>query len=472
MNKKKRIGIIALLVVGVTGLVIGLPAYNKSQRVAICQNVGSLNNPFIEGPMQSEGMVTNDQGQYIYVNEQQVISEVYVKQGDRVQVGDKLMAFDVSALDANLQMQYLELERYQKEAEALTQKLQSLKNTTPSQPEDEKTPPIEEGGVYHIISSLKDFKQESVEGRLVYTISCFEDAYVMGEVFNELVAATNAMMIFKVQDRTVWTVEAESLFSNYDPTLKISVVSRNEVKDDVVDVGMSAAEIQREIIATQQKIKENDINYRKAQVELKSLQESVQDGVVYASVDGIVRSVLEEPSSFEPFMSVTGNEGLYLTGAISEDMLDVIKVGDKLQASSWQTGEVYEAEIQSIDAYPSSQQEMYNWNNPNVTYYDFKAYIADAKNLKNGEYLSISTDTYQQSENLPLCLDSMYVREEQGRYYVMKDHKGKLKKQYVTVGKKLSGGYMIQVLDGIEETDYIAFPYGKNGVEGVKTKID
>ena len=60
------------------------------------------------------------------------------------------------------------------------------------------------------------------------------------------------------------------------------------------------------------------------------------------------------------------------------------------------------------------------------------------------------------------------VKQEGNKYYVLKDVHGKLKKQYVTVGKIVWGDTM-EIKDGLSDTDYIAFAYSKNAKEGVKT---
>ena len=60
-------------------------------------------------------------------------------------------------------------------------------------------------------------------------------------------------------------------------------------------------------------------------------------------------------------------------------------------------------------------------------------------------------------------LQKAYIRTE--------DKKTKrLKKQYITIGKTMNGQY-IEIVSGVTEDDNIAFPYGKNLREGVKTKI-
>ena len=55
---------------------------------------------------------------------------------------------------------------------------------------------------------------------------------------------------------------------------------------------------------------------------------------------------------------------------------------------------------------------------------------------------------------------------KKGQYYCMiVDENGRLKKQYVVTGKTLYGS-AIEIKSGLTEDDYIAFPYGKDVVEG------
>ena len=64
-------------------------------------------------------------------------------------------------------------------------------------------------------------------------------------------------------------------------------------------------------------------------------------------------------------------------------------------------------------------------------------------------------------------LQKAYIRTEDKKSYVyLRDKKTKrLKKQYITIGQ------YIEIVSGVTEDDNIAFPYGKNLREGVKTKI-
>ena len=141
-------------------------------------------------------------------------------------------------------------------------------------------------------------------------------------------------------------------------------------------------------------------------------------------------------------------------------------------ANSWETGNTFEATITEISDYPVSGSS-FGDGNPNVSYYQYTAYIEDSSALKNGEYvdLTIQTNTSDTSAN-SIYIEKAYVREENGRSYVMiADENNRLKKQYVTTGKTVYGS-SIEITSGLLETDLIAFPYGKTAVEGTAVSQD
>ena len=88
--------------------------------------------------------------------------------------------------------------------------------------------------------------------------------------------------------------------------------------------------------------------------------------------------------------------------------------------------------------------------------------------LQEGEYVSVSVGSAEEL-NGTLYLENMYIRTENGVSYVYKrGEDGTLVKTTVTLGDSLWGSYTA-VYGDISDTDWIAFPYGKDVKEGAKT---
>ena len=60
-----------------------------------------------------------------------------------------------------------------------------------------------------------------------------------------------------------------------------------------------------------------------------------------------------------------------------------------------------------------------------------------------------------------------YVRRENSKYYVMMNENGRLKKRYIKTGKTVYGS-VIEIKSGLDGSEYICFPYGKDVSEGKK----
>lgn len=260
-----------------------------------------------------------------------------------------------------------------------------------------------------------------------------------------------------------------------------SVISHTKEEQKYVEVeqkpsqdlssGYTEIELAKAIRDKKQELKTLDLGLKKAQLSLSENKALLNDGVIRAKRSGIVRNIKKTSDSLQDgntFLEVAGGQGTYIKGSISELMLNQIKVGDTISAYCWTSGETFDAKIQSIDTVPSSNSNYNGSGNPNVSYYDFEAYAKDASKIQAGEYLELTFNSAGDTTS-SIWLSKAYVKQEGNKYYVLKDVHGKLKKQYVTVGKIVWGDTM-EIKDGLSDTDYITFAYSKNAKEGVKTQ--
>ena len=139
-----------------------------------------------------------------------------------------------------------------------------------------------------------------------------------------------------------------------------------------------------------------------------------------------------------------------------------------MYANSWESGKNFEAKITEISSYPQENRNAWGEGNPNVSYYPYTAYIEDTEGLRNGEYVDLTMAKKQEEGGI--YLEKAYVREEDGKKYVLKaDENNRLVKQYVQTGKTV-WGQAVEIVSGLSQDDRIAFPYGKTAKEGIKVK--
>ena len=265
-------------------------------------------------------------------------------------------------------------------------------------------------------------------------------------------------------------------FFNAFPVPDHSVILPDSPEEDddapeiVPDSGYTSAQIAEMRAQEEKTIRELSIKIDMAEAEYKIMQTEMNDGHIYAKIDGEVVSVLTEEEARDtkhPILKLSGGGGFYIEGSISELEMDGLTLGQEVTVNDWNTGMTYTGEVIDLRDFPSDRD---NWNgtgNPNVSYYPFRVFVDGEADLQEGSYVSVMYASAAAEHGI--YLENAFLRTEQGRSYVwLRGPGGKLEQRFVTVGKSLWGSYS-EILSGITEEDLLAFPYGKELKEGAPT---
>lgn len=558
---------------------VGIKFYLSSSNTIEVHSVSSLNTGYWDNPSTSTGLVSNSDTQSVLYDSSKTITQVFVKDGQQVSVGDPLLSYDLTTLQSAVDTSQLEVEKAQNAITLANHELKKLLNTTPvpdvtPEPDiPDPTPaplpdiPNQDGnGLYPYILSLsqaeKNFTnykiyyadteseapekgpheddslwkeervkktsdhtcwywieytyidgsnnvydtkdvveyysdQQQIPSENISIVGTKQNPYVFnlseaqGFVYGKLFldnANLNQYLRFDVYTNdgdlsSSWLVRCDKFAAKQSMNEgdMYSVISHTKEEQKYVEVeqkpsqdippGYTEIELAKAIRDKKQELKTLDLDLRKAQLSLSENKALLNDGVIRAKRNGVVRNVKKASDSLQDgntFLEVAGGQGAYIKGNISELMLDQVKVGDTISAYCWTNGETFDAKIQSIDTVPSSSSNYNGSGNPNVSYYGFEAYAKEASKIQASEYLELTFNSNTDTTS-SIWLSKAYVKQEGNKYYVLKDNHGRLKKQYVTVGKIVWGDTM-EIKDELSDTDYIAFAYSKNAKEGVKTK--
>ena len=558
---------------------VGIKFYLSSSNTIEVHSVSSLNTGYWDNPSTSTGLVSNSDTQSVLYDSSKTITQVFVKDGQQVSVGDSLLSYDLTTLQSAVDTSQLEVEKAQNAITLANHELKKLLNTTPVPdvtpepdiPDPAPAPlpdiPNQDGnGLYPYILSLsqaeKNFTnykiyyadteseapekgpheddslwkeervkktsdhtcwywieytyidgsnnvydtkdvveyysdQQQIPSENISIVGTKQNPYVFnlseaqGFVYGKLFldnANLNQYLRFDVYTNdgdlsSSWLVRCDKFAAKQSMNEgdMYSVISHTKEEQKYVEVeqkpsqdippGYTEIELAKAIRDKKQELKTLDLDLRKAQLSLSENKALLNDGVIRAKRNGVVRNVKKASDSLQDgntFLEVAGGQGTYIKGNISELMLDQVKVGDTISAYCWTNGETFDAKIQSIDTVPSSSSNYNGSGNPNVSYYGFEAYAKEASKIQAGEYLELTFNSNTDTTS-SIWLSKAYVKQEGNKYYVLKDNHGRLKKQYVTVGKIVWGDTM-EIKDGLSDTDYIAFAYSKNAKEGVKAQ--
>lgn len=519
-RKKIIISVVAIVAVAaLAGGGIGAYRYFQMKKLtAEVQNVSNLNWGYGGSETSSSGMVTNDQSQDVFLLESQSVQEVLVQEGQAVSIGDPLVSYDMTMSGLKLQMKELDIDTFNNKLEAAKRELEKLKKTKPVSPTAPPVPdipvpdpipdtdqgktelPEKEGLAYNYISSST--VPGKGKGTLAepYVFLCTPECYVSGEYINSLKADPfkPVFVVFEIRENHVWEgaliaewrLGGTSGLPNLEPDSKWSISTQTQITEEPAEDtpeelpetppmqefpsveqpnGYTAQELAKMITEKEKEIRDLDLDKRKAELELEQMRKISEDGLVKATVNGIVKKVGDKenpPTDGSAFITVSGSEGLYVRGSLSELLLGDVQVGQTVFANSWESGQSFEATITEISTYPQENSNSWGEGNPNVSYYPYTAYIEDTQGLRNGEYVDLTMNS--RTDGGGIYLEKAYVREEDGKNYVWKaDKKDRLTKQYVVVGKTI-WGQAVEIVSGLTLEDRIAFPYGKTVKEGVK----
>ena len=152
---------------------------------------------------------------------------------------------------------------------------------------------------------------------------------------------------------------------------------------------------------------------------------------------------------------------------VSELARESIREGQSVTVNCWDTGMTYTGTVAQIGSYPVEQDTGFGTDSVGVTYYPYKVFIDESADLQEGSFVSLTYAVDGGGE--VLYLENAFIHTEGKNSYVfVRNGEGLLEKRLIQTGTSVDG-YATPVYSGLEESDYIAFPYSRETREGAQT---
>ena len=464
----------------------------------------------------TSGSVSTDKLQKIYISQSQTVNEIFVTEGQTVKKGDKLLAYDTTLSQAEVDLAEIELERMQANLDSAKhdlelyqkadnkEKLQIEYDTQYAKLEaliaaqdqkDGRFDPVKEGFL-----SVKGSTGTTKDHPLYYQLlegTYLTDEYVRTNILRSR-SSVYVVLVEKAGNVNNGTVTCSGMYYVADDTAapvkmkpmndlpayedEYSTKNTKEIKEartelekiqKLLDESFTREELLSLIATTEKEVYNDQRAVRQAQIELDKKKKELGDGTVYSEIDGVVKAVRnadEAYSNSEPVVEVSGGGGYYITGSLGELDLGTVKIGDTVQISSWMTGASCEGQIVEISDFPTDNGSYWGGDsNSNVSYYPFKVFVSEDANLQAGDYVDMSYQKTVSDGGSSLYLQTMFIRSENGKSYVLlRGEDGRLEQRWVQTGRDLWGSYT-QIRGGLTVDDYVAFPYGRDVKPGAAT---
>lgn len=433
MSKKKKIIIslvVTIVIIGlITGILLSVKKKTKNKKTVEVYSVSELSeNSSMFGSWKTmSGRVIIKNEQKIYLNAQQQVAEVLVKEGDEVKAGDVLMRYDTTSQNLQLELMAADVEIARVSVIVAERELEKLKNTTPVEPATE--PPVTEAPATEAPTTEAPSTEEP--------------------------GAT--------------PTDAPAPEPTPEPTPEPVAPVPEPVPPESLEQTYTKEELEKAIKDKENEIKSLRTAYQLEQIKYEIASYQSANGDVLANFDGVVKTLADQEESIlnnEPFMVIGTDDGYTVQSDIGEFSLMTVGIGNTVTMQNYENGMTYTGTITEISNIPSNNNYYYGTVQ---TYYPITIAVDDPYGLTQNAWLEVSLDGGVTDENSGvLCLQTPFIMSENGNSYVMKQVDGKLEKCYVKTGKNYWGSY-VEILAGLNEDDYVAFPYLSSAVEGTKT---
>lgn len=442
MKKKNRLLkwlVLILILLLAAGGILKLFEKNSTKTV----DVYSVNDIKVDGVMENvslSGMITDHASQEVMEDEDRAVKEILVNNGQRVKKGDPLLCYDMTLKELELKDAKIHLQ-------------------------------LEEENIKRIKRQMNNPQKYILDnyGSVLDSLTDTDDDVDSNEESEEEIQTMEQ------------TPEAQKDSSNEEPMKGDELTTMDaapggiEVPEDPEDpqgdtnsVKVTKEEIKEYVEGKQMELKQAELSLQKKKLQVSKLEKEAEKSITKSYLDGVVKINDNNDGDDGVVLTVESTNGLYIEGAMSEYLVQKVKAGDLLSGEDYYTGAVFEAEVQSVSDTPKTEGGMYDYSGMgNMSYYGFTAEIQGEIEAESGDDCSLKIMGNENEDGI--YIEKMFVRQDNSGSYVYKENKkGKLEKTRVNVGAIIDG-YYVKILDGLEESDHVAFPYGKSVKDGAKT---
>ena len=330
-----------------------------------------------------------------------------------------------------------------------------------------------------------------------------------GDRFSGLVVSENVSEIQKDGDKTIKELlvregddvtEGQELFSYDTEELQLTLDKQRleleqlnatidnyqeqigDLERDRNKVG-AAAKLQYtiEIQSLSVDLKEAELNVKAKAAEVKRSEDLLENATVVSPVTGRIQSISENGTDNYgnplPYITIQQAGSYRVKGILGELQRGGIMEGSRLKITSRTDESVFWTGTVALVDYENPSQgsdyDMYYGNSSDEmtasSKYPFYVELDSTEGLILGQHVYLELEVEAGEPAGPAISSAFFCYNEDGTMYVWAENKGKLEKRAVTLGEYNAMTDTYEILEGLTEADYIAFPDPERCVEGAPT---
>ncbi len=228
------------------------------------------------------------------------------------------------------------------------------------------------------------------------------------------------------------------------------------------------------ILQEENSIKQKEYDIKTKEREIEKLQDEIDNAVVTAEMAGIIQSIKDPEGSSSYDYGYGGEESsAYITilaagdfrieGKMNEqNMMGIMEGMPMIVFSRIDEDMRWYGTVSEIDTSPVEENQnayYYGDSGADSSTYKFYVELDSSEGLILGQHVYMEADIGQEEEKEGLWLEDYYIMEEDGTNYVWSaSDSNVLEKREVTLGEYDEEQMKYEILEGLDEDDYIAFP--------------
>lgn len=228
-------------------------------------------------------------------------------------------------------------------------------------------------------------------------------------------------------------------------------------------------------------LKEAELNLKAKQTELNQAAAILENSAVVAPVSGRIQAIHENGydnyGNPLPYIAIQQTGAFRIKGILGELQQNALMEGTRIRViSRTDESRIWYGTIAMIDYESPSQGSEYDmyYGMPademtSASNYPFYVELENTDGLLLGQHVYMEVDTGENTFT-GVSIGSYFIcYEEDGSAYVWAENRNKLEKRTVTLGEYNPMTDTYQILSGLDEGDYIAFPDPELCREGTPT---
>ncbi|MGM9941842.1 MAG: efflux RND transporter periplasmic adaptor subunit [Bulleidia sp.] len=289
----------------------------------------------------------------------------------------------------------------------------------------------------------------------------------------QTVAVRDPLFVYDTDEMSQKITAAQLDIENANTEIEALKNQINDYNEEMKQGGDKVA-ITALINDLQYSIRQQQYSIQSLQADITRYQQEIDNATVYSTIEGTVKSInpdggYDNYGNELPFMSITETGEFRIKGKISE--MGMIVPGDPVTIRSRiDETQTWTGTVSVVETEPATENNDYYYggNGESASQYPFYISLDSSEGLRLGQHVFVETGISEPVQD-GMWLDSFFIAyDDNGNSYVWASENGKLKKRTVELGEMNDMTSQVEILSGLSEDDYIAWP-DDTYTEGMKT---